>query len=339
MTDASEAAFVSEAAPLEAVSRQVMEPEPETDVVTIRSGRAQRQNPIQVNSKFTAGGVSPRRAGGARAAAAAGDRPLKTKREPSLFETEGVIANDRDLLRALGLTDVVASTYVLKSRQTLNNQLGARRDSEAPTNYFKPAELLMLVLAAVRDSPEFDEARKEEVREYIERTRGRGAGHDRAYALLMETLTTQAPIDLTLAKGVIFLLPEFYTMEREDEEAIVQLSRVVRRADDAENHPWSLILSSTPHQAKRAAEVLGLSAGDNDIFTASHDNAEHYMPAMLVYEGGDRAKAYVVTARGNLAAAPMYRSPMMLTCLKEMLPEEVRKRLFKPEESRTRARS
>jgi hypothetical protein len=329
MASANEAAFeIQSGQALEASICQEMEPLPDPGVVIppLAAARARKSDGINPMSK--PGSLSASAVGGTRAAASAGEVNLRPMHQPSRYDAERVIANDRDLLSALRLSDAVASTYVQKSRQTLNNQLGARKDPTAPTNYFKPAELLLLVLAASRDCAEFDEDAKESVKAYIAETRGSMAKSPQeraAYQLVMETLSSEGAIDLEKAEGVIFLLPDFLGMAAAEAEAVNALKRLAARLRAQPGKPWSLILSSSGYQSKMAAETLGL---DGDVYPVSHDHAEHYMPAVLIYTGSDKPEPFVISGRGTFVYAPVYRAPMMLTCLKDMLPEALRAKLF-----------
>ncbi|RYG79467.1 MAG: hypothetical protein EON59_16140, partial [Alphaproteobacteria bacterium] len=167
MASASEAAFeIQSGQALEALERQEMEPLPKRGVVFAPLAGKSARKSDDFKTISNPEGVSAFGSGGKHAAANAGERDLSATHQPSRYDIDGTIANDRDLLSALRLSDAVAATYVHKSRQTLNNQLGARKDASAPTDYFKPAELLMLVLAASRDCPEFDEDAKHAVKDY-----------------------------------------------------------------------------------------------------------------------------------------------------------------------------
>ncbi len=331
MAGTSEAAFDDESgAVMEALLRQEMEP-PLSPVVLegAQVGVGAIASDTHERSLARGSEEATRRAASAPKAGVGGlTAPLK----PSRFDEDQIIANDRDLLSALGLSDAVASTYVRKSRQTLNNQLGPQKAGSAPDDYFKPAELLLLVLAANRDCNQFDDSRREMVRDYIAATRGRDdkARKDRAYSLVMETLAGEGRIDLNDSRGIVFVFPDFAGLAAAQPRAVAELSRVATRIAALSPRPWVLILSPSHYQSKMAAQTLGLKG--EEIITVSHDHAEHYLSSVLVYNGGDQADPFVVTARGALVPAPSYRSAMMLTCLKDMLEDSVRTQLFNLEE-------
>jgi hypothetical protein len=334
MAGATEAAFeVQSGATLEAFTRHDMEPPSVPDVVTAPTADAAAADFDALKRFSSKSGNGAPHDSGARAALRAGDKDLSSALKPNTFLDNGVIANDRDLLIALDLSDADASTYVQRSRQTLNNQLGAQKENHAPDNYFKPGDLLMLVFAAARECPTFDTERREKVLAYIRRSRG-GTGMSKdervAYDLVIDTLATGGDVKLDGARGVIFLLPDFAGMSAVDPQVVARLRGLAGEIASQENRPWVLILSSNVYQAQAASDALGFE--DQAAHTISHDHVEHYMPSVMIYRSDSDTAPYAITGAGDFIFAPQYRAPMMLACLKQMLPSQLRDALFKPAE-------
>ena len=250
---------------------------------------------------------------------------LTDERIPGRWATVHEIANDRDLIAALGLRDAEVSALLGKSRQTLNNQLGAKRDARSPQSYFKPSELFMLVSAARQWNPSFD-AVKAVVTAHIEAT-GRGSGGT-PQDLLMESLVGGADDPFAKAKGVVIMVPDFLGLMAEHKVVLECLRRVAGEISALPDLHWTVVLSSSAYQAKMAVQTLGLSG--ETVHSESHDYVEHYLPMIVVYDDLSEASPapYVVSARGALVSAPEYRGPMMTTCLHMMLPPALRAEMF-----------
>ena len=308
-------------------------------VSTARSSAVHAKSVNGARETLTTRGHSGHGAGGAAAGSiACGDSLLTDERAASRWETHREIANDRDLLEAIGLTDADVSAFLGKSRQTLNNQLGAKRDRTAPRAYFKSGELLTLMTAARQWNPSFDDKTKRAVLAHIEGTRdGKGDG---AYRLLIDSLRGGPEVNLDDAKGIVMIAPDFLGLLSRHRAIVDRLQAVADDVSSRDDAPWIVVLSSSSYQSKMASQTLGLSA--NQVRTASHDYVEHYLPMILVYDDlSEKAepRPFIVSAEGALVPAPQYRGPMMSTCLQMMLSDPLVAELFGASGSRARQRT
>jgi hypothetical protein len=240
---------------------------------------------------------------------------------------DGVITNDREFLAALDMTDAQAAMYLGKSRQALNNKLKSKRRSDAPDDYFKASDLLILVIAARRLGKEFD---VREVRRYVERTRSAADGD--AYAMLIQELEGNDDIEREVmgASTVVLIIPEYDQLSKADPSGADQLTALAGMVRQLPSNPWIVVLSISEVKANTAARQLGLSGVR--VRPVSHEYVDHYTPMALIYGGsGDddvEPRPFLLTDTGRLVAAPHFRAPMMSDCVKYMLPKEVREELF-----------
>lgn len=236
-----------------------------------------------------------------------------------MFRLTGEIANDRDLLLALGLTDAETSIYVEKSRQTLINKLRAAKEGKAPDNYFKASEILMLVTAAAKTQTEFTSKRKEAVFNYIRESRG-GSENEQDRMLLkvvLDTLSGEPDLDLTAAATIVFLLPDFLALKSSQPNAFSLLRSVVRDAQGMDLSPKLLVLSAGKLEAGAAAAELGLSANDQN-FGYDERAAQHMSSVNIITKYGD-CQTYIISADGSLFFTPAYTGPKTLHLLDQML--------------------
>jgi hypothetical protein len=239
------------------------------------------------------------------------------------------IRTDRELLEVLGMKDALAAMYLGKSRQALNNKLGSKRSGDAPRDYLKVPEILVLAIAAKRNGHPFDESA---VRSYVEETRDPAKEEkDGPYSLLMQILGNSTPLALDRATAVVLILPDFEKLRAEHTEAASCLRDIAAQMRESETDPWIVILSSSELRAKTAAKWLHLD-GDR-VYTLCHTYVDHYVPLLLAYdEGEDDPRPFMLTNQGTLVAAPQYRAPTMSMCvadmLKDMLPVEAFREIF-----------
>lgn len=241
-----------------------------------------------------------------------------------------VIANDRELLQALGLNDAQTAMYVGRSRQALNNQLGAQRDGMARVATFKPSELLFLVLAARRNGIAFDEGA---VLDYIELTRSvRKGPAGKAYELLSQTLLGSEDVDVKEASAIVMILPDFIELRASCVDAVDRLRDVVEEVREANPDCAIVVISSSRVKAQAALASFGLEEKRGEVEPVGHELADYYMPLVLIYGRGEFLKGnprpYMLTRVGTLIGALQYRAPMMSECVRVMLPEALQQEIF-----------
>lgn len=239
------------------------------------------------------------------------------------------IRDDRDLLVELGLSDAAAATYLGKSRQALNVQLGAKRSSAVRQPYFKLSEILVLVIAAEDRGHQFDE---EAVWQFVEETaRLRTGGSEQTFKLLKQHLDNAQEVDLTDVGTVLMVLPAFADMRAQLPNFSRDLRRLVEALDQVRPRPWVGVLSSSSMQAQMAAEWLTLPEDRSAWFT--NEQVDSYGPTVLVFprQGGE-PRPYTVTDRGGLGPATQFRAQTMGEYVKFMLPPKARVELFTYEE-------
>lgn len=252
----------------------------------------------------------------------------------------GVIANDRELLEALGMTDAQAAMYLGKSRQALNNKLKSKRRGDAPNDYFKASDLLILVIAARRLGNAFDVG---QLRRYVKETRApaASAGAGDAYAMLIQELDGNDDIEREIrdASTVVLIIPEFDQLSKGNPTGASRLTALAGMIRRLPSDPWIVVLSISEVKASAAARELGLSG--RRVRPVSHEYVDHYTPMALIYsdaeragndsiaeQGGIQPRPFLLTDTGRLVAAPHYRAAMMSDCVKYMLPDQVRHELF-----------
>jgi len=233
------------------------------------------------------------------------------------------IADDRELLARLGLSDAEAAMFLSKSRQALNNQLGPKKArGRAPSDYFRLGEIALLVGAARQLDRQID---IEAVKAYVAATRPEELGKP-PYKLLLSLLAggTEA-IDCDGASTIIFLLPSFADLRASRGEVAIRLLHLARSIPKAPDGPAVFVLSSTEMQATMSGQWLGLDNGSNCF---GRDIVDHYLPTVLVYrQESDDARPYVLTERGTFEAVPRFRSNMIADCVRSMMPSELRSHL------------
>lgn len=239
----------------------------------------------------------------------------------------GNINNDRDLLSALGLSDAQAAAFLGKSRQALNNMLGSRRSGEAPNDYFKASDVLVLLIAARRKGHDFDES---EVRRYVEIRPKRGDS-DALDMVLSELGPRHDALDhLPGAEAVVMIVPDYDDLLQRNPKTAARLDEFIDRVIEADSDPWLVLLaSSNEMRATSAARGLGL-AGPK-VRPVGHPYIDHYTPMVLIYgtvEEKDDPRSFLFTEKGDLVEAPFYRAAMLSACVKHMLPAEVRNDIF-----------
>lgn len=246
---------------------------------------------------------------------------FKWKRDPDVPP----IRDDRSLLDALHMTDAEAASFLGKSRQALNNQLGPKKGppGTAPLDYFKLADILVLISSARATGRQFDPVR---VGDYVERTRKPSAEETNVpFKVIKMLLGNPSPLNTEGANTVIFMLPAFVELRSQRPDAAEELSRVAKdlRAGNPETEIF--IFSSTAMQAEMAAKWLELYTEKNSF---GRDIVDHYLPTVLAYwREEDKAIPYVLTENGLFVEAAHYRGAMMAECLRSLLPDEVSRTL------------
>jgi hypothetical protein len=238
------------------------------------------------------------------------------------------IRDDRSLLEALHMTDAEAASFLGKSRQALNNQLGPKKGppGTAPLDYFKLSDILVLISSARATGRQFDPIR---VGDYVERTRKPREGEsDVPFDVIMEMLMGEpSALNTEGADTVIFMLPAFVELRSQRPDAAEELAEVAKELRARDPMPEILIFSSTDMQATMAGKWLDLDTGK----TFGRDIVDHYFPTVLVYRRKeDRAIPYVLSEKGTFVEAAHYRGAMMAECLRSLLPDEVSRALQPP---------
>ncbi|HVQ07891.1 MAG TPA: hypothetical protein VMS43_05610 [Allosphingosinicella sp.] len=234
----------------------------------------------------------------------------------------GAIADDRQLLVRLGLSDVDTAMILTKTRQALNNQLGPKKapaGQQRPTNYFRMGEIALLVGGARQLDRPIDVPA---IKHYVAATRSAEIGKP-AYQLLMKSLEGESEeIDLADASTVVFLLPAFADLRAARGDVAMNLLYLAHALPRGEEAPAVFVLSSTEMQARMAGQWLGLDTGSNCF---GRDIVDHYLPTVLVYcRDRDESRPYVLTERGTFEAAPKFRSNMIADCVRSLMPSEMR---------------
>lgn len=230
---------------------------------------------------------------------------------------DGAIVDDRALLRALHMSDADAALFLGKSRQALNVQLGPKNGSNAPDDYFKLSDILVLIAAARQLGRSFE---VKALRAYVERTR-KPEKESAPYKLLMSLLKAEPEgLDTSGADTVVFILPAFHEMRKLTHvrdflrKTAVELAR--------RDPPCELfVLATTDGRARSAGDFLGI---DHTQCFGS-DLVDHYLPSIMVYRrAGDDLRVFVLTEEGNFSRAPTFIQPMVADCVRSMLPKAIR---------------
>ncbi len=224
------------------------------------------------------------------------------------------------------MTDAEAASFLGKSRQALNNQLGPKKGGTAPPDYFKLSDILVLISSARATGRQFDGLR---VGEYVARTRKPREGEsDVPFDVIMKMLLGEpSALNTEGADAVIFMLPAFVELRSQRPDAADELAEVARELRERSPMPEILIFSSTDMQATMAGKWLELDTGK----CFGRDIVDHYFPTVLVYRGAeDKAIPYVLSEKGTFVEAAYYRGPMMAECLRSLLPDEVSRALQPP---------
>lgn len=237
----------------------------------------------------------------------------------------GAIKHDRELLDRLGLSDVDAASILTRSRQALNNQLGAKKapaEAPRPTTYFRMGEIALLVGGARQFGRQIDIPA---IKHYVAVTRPDEIDGP-AYQLLVKSLEGEAEeIDLADASTIVFLLPAFADLRASRGDVAMNLLYLAHALPRGANAPAVFVLSSTEMQARMAGQWLGLDHGSNCF---GRDIVDHYLPTVLVYcRKRDESRPYVLTERGTFEAAPKFRSNMIADCVRSLMPSEMRRDL------------
>ena len=238
------------------------------------------------------------------------------------------ISDDRQFLDVLNLSDAEAAMYLGKSRQALNGKLGSKRAGDAPCDYFKPSEMVVLVIASRHKGGELDEGKLGRIRDYAERTRAprhRESGGGGAYALLEKLLHPAAGLDLREAHTVVLILPDYHALS-ERESAARLFEELVANQRTVAPKAKVVILSSTNARARAAMRSLPLAGADAHAF--AHENADYYLPMVLVYDRSCGLQSYVLTDANTFVGAPQYNVPLMTECVRSMVPEDSYEALF-----------
>ena len=249
------------------------------------------------------------------------------------LKTDGIV-NDRQLLVLLGLNDAQAAMYLGRSRQALLNKLKARDSGQAPSNYFKPHDVLLLVIAARRLGKLSNPADVIKIRHYVEETRARDYGSSDSYRMLLDMLGgVEDDFDAALAAAaaVVIIVPNYVRLEEARPELAHRLANAAAKAAAQPRHPWIVLLASTEPQTVEATNAFGLS-GERFLALPS-PYADHYTPMVLIYSGSRgriASRPFILTDTGQLVSAPYFEGAMQTTCVKQMLPKDVRDDLFPP---------
>lgn len=240
---------------------------------------------------------------------------------------ENPIRDDRQLLDELNLTDAEAASFLGKSRQALNGQLGSKRSREksGPFDYFKVSDIVILVSAARQVGRVFDVAR---ISEYVFRTRPRRGDEPGVPFELLDNLLfgETSAIDVAQADTVVFMLPAFADLCAHRPDARDALVKIAKQLRSANPRPNIFVLSSTPTQAKMVAQWFDLDLEEDHCF--GDEIVDHYLPTVLTYnQNSDIARPYVLTENGTFVEAPQFRAPMMVQCVRSLLPNEVSRAL------------
>lgn len=241
------------------------------------------------------------------------------------------IGSDRELLAELGMSDAAAAAAIDKTRQALNLKLGPQRSSAADPPrrpYFKPTDLLLLIMSAQDSDHSFDE---HAVWQFIEESAPyRSGGSEETYRRIQSQLGLEE-IDLEGAGTVVMILPAFADMRAALPGFSMDLARVAERLARQRPAPWLAVLSSSNLQARMAADWLRLPAHRTGC--ATHEFVDHYLPTVLVFpRTGEDPRSYALNERNNLGAAPQFRASVIGEFVKFMLPEVERTRLFSYED-------
>lgn len=240
------------------------------------------------------------------------------------------LANDRDLLDALKMSDSDAAMFLGKSRQALNTQLGPKKGArrKAPANYFKLSDIVIMVSAARQLGREFNVPA---VKDYVERTR-KPAGEDGKgpYKMLLGLLEgEQEKFELHGAGALVFVLPSFAELRARHADIAEDLRDIVRRAQTMNPQPTLFLLSSTSLQAKMAGQWLGIQDSQKCF---GRDVVDHYLPTILLYNSAnDEPRPFVLTENGTFVAAPRFLSHMVADCVRSLLPLQVSRELHPDE--------
>lgn len=231
-------------------------------------------------------------------------------REPEAG-ADDAIRDDRDFLKALGMSDRDASVFLGKTRQTLNNMLGSPKDKSGTraTDYLRCADMFTLIGAARNIGNSFDPVALEK---YILEFRKDDPSRD----LVLDVLRTRANVDWGQVYAMIMVLPEYQEIKRLRPVALSQLHDWVGAMQSAGKGAQVVCLSETPVAAEVAGQELGLERSQciGDSVT------ENYLPMTLLYSKG---KAYpdilVMTEHMKLEVAPHFREKILAACVERLL--------------------
>jgi hypothetical protein len=242
------------------------------------------------------------------------------------------ITNDRELLDLLGLNDAQASMYLGRSRQALQNKLKSKSRGTAPNDYFKPHDILLLVIAARRLGRLGDTEQVMKVQRYVQETRAPDYGKNDSYKVLLDALggaDDDFEKALAAALAVIIIVPDYGMLNEARPGLARRLVEVAAAAETQPSNPWIVALASTEARANSAAQAFALST-QRFIAKPSH-YTDHYTPMVLIYSGAPERpepRPFILTETGQLVAAPYFSGAMQTACVRQMLPDEVRNDLF-----------
>jgi hypothetical protein len=234
------------------------------------------------------------------------------------------IANDRDLLDELQMSDADAAMFLGKSRQALNAQLGPKKGEgrAPPSDYFKLSDILILTSAARQLGRSFDAAA---VKGYVDSSR-KPATDTRPYELLISLLKAEPEgLDTEGADSIILILPAFQELRTRWVSVATFLRRLVGELNQRVPRPRVLVLGSTATRARMAGQWLR-GVPDEDCFGS--DMVDHYLPTIMAYRRAeDDLRIFVLTEEGSFKGAPSFVQDMMAGCVRSMLPLAARSAL------------
>lgn len=231
-------------------------------------------------------------------------------------DADSIINNDRDLLEKLNFTDADAAMFLGRSRQALGNKLHGKeeRDTKAPNDYFKIADILRLVSVRVEDGEDVPGAA---IETYVLETRPLEEERDRIlFKRLQSLLKPTAIVKRNEVQGIVLILPGYSnwrsTRPRQAEAFKTLLQDYVNNGLD----PELICISPTSLRANITAQLLEI---EDRATCISSEIADHYIPTVLLYViGASQPLAFVLTNRGTLVRAPHYRADALSDCVQSM---------------------
>lgn len=229
-----------------------------------------------------------------------------------LKRREDVIANDKDLLNALGMTASAAATLLGRSRQALSTGLASNRP------YFRTTDIMALV-AAARQRETLD--REGLVFEYVQGSRSPA---DPALGLLKDVLFDR-PVepDLADAQAIVIVVAGFAELLSRFGDAVRELEKLVEKSRSMAAAPEVFIVSTSWTRAKIAGRSLDVP--EDHCF--GDDAADHYAPTIVIYRSGSDPGVYVLTGDLKFRSAAPSARPTMAESVLTMLPPDVRGRI------------